>query len=135
LTCVQSLRSRRLTGWVAGCGLAAAEPIQVCELVGPGPWLVGPPPAAVGFPALPPFDSVGQVWVGLHLFMGQGSGHDMTSTISIYSLLARDLSDVEERCGPPLSSQRACGHCPHLRLFYCLPGAGQEFGCSQAHFP
>jgi hypothetical protein len=30
LTCVQSLRSRRLTGWVAGCGLAAAGSIQVC---------------------------------------------------------------------------------------------------------
>jgi hypothetical protein len=49
---------------------------------------------------------------GLHLFMGRASGDDMTSAISIYNLLARDLSDVGERCGPPLSSQRRCfrGH-------------------------
>ena len=49
LTCVQSLRSRRLTGWVAGWGLAAAEPIQVCGVTGSRPWLVGLPPAVSGF--------------------------------------------------------------------------------------
>lgn len=46
LTCVQSLWSRRLTGWFAGWLLAAAEPMRVCGGTGSRPWLMGLPPAA-----------------------------------------------------------------------------------------
>jgi hypothetical protein len=51
LTYVQSLRWRRLTGWFAGWGLAAAEPMQVCGVAGSVSWLVGAPPAVVGLVA------------------------------------------------------------------------------------
>ena len=63
LTCVQSLRSRRLTGWVAGCGLTAAVACSGVWVAGSSPWLVGPPPAVVGLCGSSfRFCRVGRVW-------------------------------------------------------------------------
>jgi hypothetical protein len=49
LTCVQNLIRVALTGWAAGCSLAAAGPVQVCGVAGSSLWLVGLPPAVSGF--------------------------------------------------------------------------------------
>jgi hypothetical protein len=76
--CVQSLRLRRLTSWVAGCCLAAAEPIQVCGVAGSGPWLVGPPPVLNWCYALAPSGLVRLGVLVQHLFMVRCCGHDMT---------------------------------------------------------
>src|SRR5687767_508506 len=48
LTFVRSLWSRLLTGWFAGCGLAAAVACSSVWVSGLVPWLVGAPPAVGG---------------------------------------------------------------------------------------
>lgn len=63
---------------VAGCGLGAAGPVQVCRVAGSSPWPVGLPPAVVGLYGSS-FRSFGLVVGGQHLFMVPGDGYDMTT--------------------------------------------------------
>ena len=77
LTCVQSLWLRPSDARFAGCGLAAAEPFQVCGVAGSRSWLVGPPPAVAGFMRGVPF-LVGAAGLAAYLFMVRICLDDMT---------------------------------------------------------
>ena len=100
LACVQSLRSRRLTGWVAGCSLAAAG---VCRCVGGGSrTLAGGPSACClmgSYGSSLPVLSGGPRG-GLHLFMGRGRDDDMTAARLIRGL----------RCEVSTTQKAPCVH-------------------------
>ena len=69
------------------------SPIQMCAVAGSSPWLVGPPPAVAAFLRF-------LVVSGQHLFMGRGSGNDMTSVISIKGALGGGLWRTRESRAP-----------------------------------
>ena len=60
-------------------------------------------------------------------WVGSGDDDDVTAAVLIWAPFDADFSEVGERCVPLLPSQRWCGHCPHLRLFYCHPRRRKVF--------